>query len=245
MHRKFAFALAATLGLSAAAPAAATGLQPSFEEVVQQFDAVVFGHEHGPSRGVVQKWTSAPDLALFATERWDPKPYLPALQAHIVEIGRLTGLAVTARRADASRATLRIGFYPRAAFAQMPRVGSEAEFERWVTTSACIALAVQDPEQAGRIVAAAIAIGTDIPDGQRRHCILEELVQAMGLPNDACHYRPSLFCEKDRVFALTGADQILVRTLYDPRLKAGMKRAEALPLARAIIAELLPTAAEG
>lgn len=211
---------------------------------MRQFDAVVFGHEHGPSRSLVQKWTSAPDLALFTAERWDPKPYLPALQAHIVELGRLTGLAVKPRRADAAHASLRIGFYPRAAFAQMPRVGSDAEFERWVTTSACIALAVQDPAQAGRIVAAAIAIGTDIPEGQRRHCILEELVQAMGLPNDACHYRPSLFCEKDRVFALTGADRVLVRTLYDPRLKAGMKRTEALPLVRAIMTELLARPAE-
>lgn len=206
--------------------------------MVRQFDDVAFGHEHGRSRGVVQKWTENPGLALFTGESWDLRPYLPAIQTHLGAIGRLTGLAVLPERVDAAKATLRLGFYPRIEFARMPRIGSDAEFRRWVTTSACVAIAVQDPKRAGHIVAAAIAIGTDISESQRRHCILEELVQAMGLPNDACHYRPSLFCEADRVFALTPADRILLRTLYDPRLTAGMAREEALPIVRIIVGEL-------
>ena len=92
------------------------------------------------------------------------------------------------RGTSTAEAALRIGFYPRVAFAQMPRTGSEAEHRRWIATSACLALSVQDPAQAGRIVGAAIAIGADISESQRQRCILEELVQVMGLPNDACHY---------------------------------------------------------
>src|SRR5690606_11798226 len=137
---------------------------------------------------------------------------------------------------------LRLGFYPRADFAKMPGSRDDPEFRRWVTTSACIALAVSDSEQAGRIKAGAIAIGTDISESQRQHCILEEMVQVLGLPNDACHYRPSLFCEADRVFALTPADAILLKTLYDERLAVGMTREEARPLVRQIIAELTPAA---
>ena len=212
--------------------------------MVRQFDDVAFGHEHGAVRGILQKWTEKPGLALFTGESWDLRPYLPAIQSHLGAIGRLTGLPAVPERVDARKATLRLGFYPRVDFAQMPRVGSEAEFSRWVSTSACVALAVEDPQRAGRIVAAAIAIGTDIPESQRRHCILEELVQSMGLPNDACHYRPSLFCEADRVFELTPADRILLRTLYDPRLTAGMARDEALPIVRAIVAEQMPSLGE-
>ena len=70
------------------------------------------------------------------------------------------------------------------------------------------------------------------------------VVVIVGLPNDACHYRPSLFCEADRVFALTPADRILLRTLYDPRLSAGMAREEALPIVRIIVGELMPSLAE-
>lgn len=218
--------------------------QPGLDQVVRQFEDVAFGHEHGAARGILQKWTERPGIALFTGESWDLRPYLPAIQSHLGAIGHLTGLPAVPERTDARKATLRLGFYPRAKFAQMPRAGSEAEFRRWVSTSACVALAVEDPQRAGRIVAAAIAIGTDIPESQRRHCILEELVQSMGLPNDACHYRPSLFCEADRVFELTSADRILLRTLYDRRLTAGMARDEALPIVRAIVAELMPSLSE-
>jgi hypothetical protein len=212
---------------------------PGLEDVIRQFDAVAFGHEHGPSRQIVQKWTESPGLALFSDEQWDARPYLGAIEAHLGAIRSLTGIAVAPERRGAQTAAFRIGFYPRVAFAQMPRVGAEEEHRRWVATSACLALAVQDPRRAGRIVAAAIAIGTDIPEGQRRHCLLEELVQAMGLPNDACHYRPSLFCEEDRVLELAPADRLLLKALYDPRLEAGMSRVEALPIIRRIVTELM------
>ena len=65
------------------------------------------------------------------------------------------------------------------------------------------------------------------------------------MPNDACHYRPSLFCEYDRVAAMTPADQILLRTLYDRRLTPGMARDDARPIFRQIIAELVASLAEG
>src|SRR3546814_11974343 len=116
----------------------------------------------------------------------------------------------------------------------MPGPHDEPEYRRWVETSACIALAVGEGGDGGRgrIKSGAIAIGTDIPEPQRQHCILEELVQVLGLPNDACHYRPSLFCEKDRVFTMTPADELLLRALFDRRLPSGMPRAEGVPIAR-------------
>lgn len=240
MIARLVLSFAFVLSMAAEAGAEPQPQPPGLEQVVRQFDAVAFGHEHGASRAIVQKWAESPGLALFADEGWDARPYLGAIEGHLGAIRSLTGIAVAPERRGVQMAALRLGFYPRVAFAQMPRTGSEAEYRRWITTSACLALAVQDPAQAGRIVAAAIAIGTDIPEGQRRHCLLEELVQAMGLPNDACHYRPSLFCEDDRVFELTPADRLMLKALYDPRLKAGMSRAEALPIVRQIVAELMP-----
>jgi len=231
------FVLFAALLLPLARETAAAS--PQLEQVIRQFEAVAFGHEHGATRAIVQKWTDSPGLALYAEESWDAGPYLPAIAMHLGAIRSLTGISVAPERRGAQMAALRIGFYPRVAFAQMPKTGPEPEHQRWISTSACLALAVQDPAQAGRIVAAAIAIGTDIPESQRQHCILEELVQVMGLPNDACHYRPSLFCEEDRVFELAPADRLMLKALYDPRLRTGMSRAEALPIVREILAELI------
>lgn len=227
--------LSLALLVLAAFPARA---EPGLDSLVAQFEDVAFGREHGNRVGVIRKWTTSPGLALFKRPDYDIDPYMEPLGRHLQEIGALTGFPVHLAKVPA-QATLRLGFYPRADFVNMPGSRKDPEFVRWVTTSACLALAIGDRTNRGSIAAGAIAIGTDIPESQREHCILEELVQVLGLPNDACHYRPSLFCEDDRVFEMTGADKILLRTLYDPRLRAGMPRKAAMPLVRTIVSELM------
>lgn len=227
--------LSLALLMIAAVPAEA---EPGLDSVVAQFEDVAFGNEHGNRLDVIRKWTESPGLALFKRPDYDIDPYMEPLGRHLQAIGALTGISVHFAEVPAE-ATLRLGFYPRADFVNMPGSRKDPEFVRWVSTSACLALAVADPSNRGSIAAGAIAIGTDIPESQREHCILEELVQVFGLPNDACHYRPSLFCEDDRVFEMTASDQILLRTLYDPRLTTGMPRKTAMPLVRTIVAELM------
>lgn len=213
--------------------------QPTLDQLARQFEAVALGHEHGPALGFVQKWTDDVKIALFAAPGWDMGPYLRQIVQHMREIESLTGVRIKAAT-SLDTATLRFGFYPTTDFAKMPGDPDDPYYREWVETSACIALAIGAGDRSGRIMAGAIAIGTDISESQRRHCILEELVQVMGLPNDACHYRPSLFCEDDRVFAMTAADRLLLRALYDSRLPAGTPKAEAIPIARKLLAEMLP-----
>ncbi len=69
-------------------------------------------------------------------------------------------------------------------------------------------------------------------------CLLEEMTQALGLPNDSELIRPSIFNQWDFLQRLPLNDQILVRTLYDQRMRQGMPRDAALTAARGIIAEL-------
>ena len=73
-----------------------------------------------------------------------------------------------------------------------------------------------------------------------RHCMLEELVQAFGPIYDACHFRPSPFCDGPSTHGagLTDGDQITMKTPYDPRITPGMTRTQIMPVARKIIAEL-------
>lgn len=103
--------------------------------------------------------------------------------------------------------------------------------------SVCIGRAIYG-EQKNVLVKAVVVFDIDARDELMRHCIAEEMVQVMGIPNDACKYRPSLFCEDDLVDEMQPADRVLLRTLYDPRLKPGMTREEAMPIAREIIREL-------
>ena len=70
-------------------------------------------------------------------------------------------------------------------------------------------------------------------------CIAEEMTQILGLYNDNAKYDSSVFSNKPIPNSLSINDKILVRTLYDPRIKPGMGREQALRAARRIITELV------
>ncbi len=85
---------------------------------------------------------------------------------------------------------------------------------------------------------AIVLVSTDEPYDDNGACLLEEMTQALGLPNDSELVRPSIFNERDVLNRLSLNDQIQVRTLYDWRMWPGMPREGALTVARTIIAEL-------
>ena len=87
---------------------------------------------------------------------------------------------------------------------------------------------------------AAILIKAENPDLIRLSCIHEELAQALGLFNDSLDARPSIFNDNEEFALLTYQDELLLRILYDPRLKPGMDAAEAMPIVREIALELRP-----
>jgi len=79
-----------------------------------------------------------------------------------------------------------------------------------------------------------VLIRAEHPPLTRLSCVNEEMAQAMGLPNDSRAARPSLF-NGDLEFALlTEHDAVLLRMLYDPRLRPGMSVDEVRPLLPAI-----------
>ena len=61
----------------------------------------------------------------------------------------------------------------------------------------------------------------------------------MGLANDSPSARPSIFNDDDEFALLTTHDELLLKMLYDPRLKAGMTLPEAKPIIRTITTEFL------
>lgn len=71
----------------------------------------------------------------------------------------------------------------------------------------------------------------------RTSCFHEELTQALGLVNDSFAARPSIFNDDEEFALLTLHDEILLRMLYDPRLRPGMTAREARPLLPQIAAD--------
>jgi hypothetical protein len=77
------------------------------------------------------------------------------------------------------------------------------------------------------------------PDLMRLACIHEELTQGLGLANDSPRARPSIFNDDEEFGLLTSHDELLLKILYDDRLRTGMTAAVAAPIARVIATELM------
>ena len=75
-------------------------------------------------------------------------------------------------------------------------------------------------------------------DAIRRHCIVEELTQALGLADDSPLIWPSIFNDQSVQQGLYPWDEAMVRVLYDRRLRPGMDVLEARPLIAEIVAPL-------
>tara|TARA_R110000782_G_scaffold133084_1_gene225267 strand:+ start:4021 stop:4857 length:837 start_codon:yes stop_codon:yes gene_type:complete len=69
-----------------------------------------------------------------------------------------------------------------------------------------------------------------------RACVTEEITQLMGLVNDVDGLTFSIFSDSSRHVDLTEADRWMLRMLYDPRMKPGMKADRALPIAAQYLA---------
>ncbi len=92
------------------------------------------------------------------------------------------------------------------------------------------------------VYAQAVAlIRAELPPRLRRSCVHEELTQGMGLANDSPRARPSIFNDDEEFAYLTRHDELLLKILYDPRLRPGMTEAEARPVVMQIATELLGT----
>ena len=87
---------------------------------------------------------------------------------------------------------------------------------------------------------AVAVIRGELPQPLRTSCVHEELAQGLGLANDSPDARPSIFNDDEEFALLTRHDELLLKMLYDPRLRPGMTEDEALPIVQAIAAELAP-----
>jgi len=85
----------------------------------------------------------------------------------------------------------------------------------------CLAMTSVKADTIGNIVSALIIIRSELPNLLKKACIQEEMAQGLGLSNDSHLARPSIFNDDDEFATLTEFDKILLKILYDKRLKSG------------------------
>lgn len=102
----------------------------------------------------------------------------------------------------------------------------------------CIVYALSDGTSSVYSRAFAV-IRAEHPDLLRLSCMHEEIAQGLGLANDSPQARPSIFNDDEEFALLTRQDELMLKMLYDPRLRPGMTPAEARPVVFTLASELL------
>ncbi|MBF0445713.1 MAG: DUF2927 domain-containing protein [Magnetococcales bacterium] len=89
------------------------------------------------------------------------------------------------------------------------------------------------------IRAAIVVIPDHISHRYARACVVEEISQILGLPNDSNLVGDSIFRDRGKYNELTSQDRLLLRILYDHRLVFGMSRPETLEQVSIFLPELM------
>lgn len=162
------------------------------------------------------------------------------------KLATLTGLEIVEEEAEPNLSILILGPEERRQFvAELEREGLAENMPlivQWADDIyyPCVGQVAYDDIDTGQITGAMIVIKGELEGVLRSSCIHEELTQTLGLMNDDPEVRPSIFNDDQEFALLTEHDEILLRILYDRRLRPGMEAEEARPLLPEIIEDIRP-----
>lgn len=124
--------------------------------------------------------------------------------------------------------------------AMMPGIDETAvrTIETMPRSTYCLVFAFSEGSESTYVDAVAV-IRAEHPDLLRLSCYHEELAQGMGLANDSPVALPSIFNDDEEFALLTRQDELMLKMLYDQRLKIGMTPDEARPIVETLAKELL------
>lgn len=229
--------------------------KPNARQLTTFFEDVVFGSEYGAKGStVIQKWTGPIRVQVSAmsgnmvakagggkelklANRRPTDAEVAPIRKHLGTLLKITGL-----RSEDSK---KVGKKPNLLIRFVPRLAMHASFlvpkappnflKKLAAPGVCYFLTAQTQ---GQIVWGTIVVNNQLSAREINACLLEEMTQVMGLPNDSDLVKPSVFNNKSQPTALNRTDEILIRTLYDKRLKPGTERGRAMGVAAKIIVEL-------
>lgn len=202
-----------------------------------------------PREGRLQRWSGPVRLSVeFGPTVGEDqrRADLAAIDAYAARLARLTGLRISRSDWRPNHLILILNTDERRqaidrirAFAPGISAAALQSIRDMQRQTYCTVIALSD-DTSHEYVSAITVIRAELAYRMRLACIHEELAQSLGLVNDSPHARPSIFNDNEEFALLTPQDELMLRILYDPRLRPGMTLAEAEPIVRQIARELLP-----
>jgi hypothetical protein len=220
-----------TLLMAASAAAAGT------YEILHDFDVIALRQEYGYAENpAILKWEEPIHYRVARHAEVDDAE-VEFLESYLQTLAGITRLPFTpvSRMSEANFRILFVNQKDVPEIARRTFTGDRRIIDYVIERANCLTL--YGSNKRGALDSVTVLIPVDGKDrGQLRRCVLEETTQAMGLINDAPDVGVSLFNSRGgRVERLNTHDRTLLELLYDPRIKAGMPREEALRIVREIL----------
>jgi hypothetical protein len=214
------------------------------EDLIESFSKVVHFIDSADNRIETKavKWPFPMRFAFFGKV---PDWHRVLIRRYLNLISRLTKLEFEEVPEGIGQANYR--FYFAKNKDDMIRIGiengqNENDLKELVPTIFCYAFFRVDRPK--RLPIGIMVISGEKNNRQTKGCIAEEMTHALCLLGHNATYSPTIYSNKEFPEKLSINDKILLRTLYDERIKIGMTRKETTPIAKQIVEELVPAVKE-
>lgn len=207
--------------------------------LVDSFVEVALKSNFSARQHPVRKWT-APVRYFIVHNAGEEVLHRRMARAHFEHLAAITGLSIEpAESSVAANFLVVLTSEGRLETELLRYYRSDSALQNEVLLRHSTCLATFAAERRGSIVRAVAMIPVDRAraSGELASCMVEELTHAMGLSNDSLKDIPSIFSRRSGYAFLSGLDYLMLKMLYDPRLKAGMSEKIALPILRTIAEE--------
>lgn len=220
--------------------------------LMRSFLEVALKNEFDDRQSHLKKWQQ-PIRVHMVYEYPNAAKYQHLVNMHLLHLHEITNHPIYQAKTE-REANLNIILTTEKKWEQQYLKAFDARAQQHLMTSVCMGT-IRFGEN-NTIVGGTVVIPVDKAIRHRKlvTCVVEELTQVMGLPNDSESVFPSIFNDKTPNDLLTGLDYLLLKLLYQPQLKPNMSglqiRETALPILQAwqlqgVIASAAQTVRQG
>lgn len=192
--------------------------------LISSFFKIALQNEHGKSDHRLHKWQQ-PIHYRIIDRTGDKTLHAMLVQKHLQQLSQITGVDIHAVK-KSDNTNLKILFSSEQDLEQDLKIGFGISNEKirneLMRNSVCSAHFQVNHHNEISSAMVIIPVDRARAHGKLMSCVVEELTQVMGLPNDSDDVFPSIFNDRSYNQFLTGLDYVLLKLLYQPTVKSGM-----------------------
>jgi hypothetical protein len=192
--------------------------------IIDSFVDIALNNEYSTNTSKVRKWIN-PIYYQIEHRTGDQALHQKLTQTHLAHLASITGLNIVPASKKNS-ANLKIIFSSEKNLRHELQadflINNKQQIESLAQTGVC--LANFSIGSGSNIIKAIVIIPVDRARAHAKllSCIVEELTQVLGLPNDSDKVFPSIFNDRSKDDYLSGLDLVLIKALYHSSITTGM-----------------------